>query len=128
MNLNPTKDRIPVRVQRRRTKGWKMPDNTLSATRPGKFGNPYKIGDHCGWAIIRRDLGNRSLRDVLIEKYGEPIYKTTEDTIEGFKQKVMASEAFQRMIKRKFRGKNIACWCKLTNPCHVDFLLEVANS
>jgi hypothetical protein len=25
------------------------------------------------------------------------------------------------------RGKNLACWCSLDQPCHVDVLLEVAN-
>lgn len=32
----------PKRIQRRRTKGWKMPRNTISVARPGPFGNPYK--------------------------------------------------------------------------------------
>lgn len=31
----------PVRIQRKRTKGWKMPPNTVSVTRPGKWGNPW---------------------------------------------------------------------------------------
>ena len=26
------------------------------------------------------------------------------------------------------RGKNLACWCKLGEPCHADALLEIANS
>lgn len=26
------------------------------------------------------------------------------------------------------RGKNIACWCKLGEPCHADVLLRLANS
>lgn len=25
------------------------------------------------------------------------------------------------------RGKNLACWCPLTQPCHADILLEIAN-
>ncbi|MGH6822039.1 MAG: DUF4326 domain-containing protein [Methylocella sp.] len=25
------------------------------------------------------------------------------------------------------RGKNLACFCKLGEPCHVDVLLELAN-
>jgi hypothetical protein len=25
------------------------------------------------------------------------------------------------------RGKNLACWCKLGEPCHADVLLELAN-
>lgn len=26
------------------------------------------------------------------------------------------------------RGKNLACWCKLGQPCHGDVLLELANA
>lgn len=29
----------PVRIQRKRSKGWKMPPNTVSVTRPGPWGN-----------------------------------------------------------------------------------------
>lgn len=29
----------PQRIQRKRTKGWKMPPNTVSVTRPGPWGN-----------------------------------------------------------------------------------------
>jgi hypothetical protein len=25
------------------------------------------------------------------------------------------------------RGKNLACWCPLDQPCHADVLLELAN-
>ena len=31
---------MPKRVQRKRTKGWRMPDNTVYVGRPGGFGNP----------------------------------------------------------------------------------------
>jgi hypothetical protein len=43
----------PVRIQRKRTKGWKMPPNTVSVTRPGKWGNPFnlKSSEHCWTAI-----------------------------------------------------------------------------
>jgi len=33
----------PVRIQRKRTKGWRMPENTISVCRPGKWGNPFKV-------------------------------------------------------------------------------------
>lgn len=29
----------PIRIQLRRTKGWRMPENTVSITRPGPWGN-----------------------------------------------------------------------------------------
>lgn len=27
----------------------------------------------------------------------------------------------------QLRGKNLACWCPLDNPCHADVLLKIAN-
>jgi len=26
------------------------------------------------------------------------------------------------------RGKNLACWCRLDQPCHADVLLKIANA
>lgn len=34
----------PVRVQLRRLKGWRMPENTVKVCRPSKWGNPWKVG------------------------------------------------------------------------------------
>ena len=28
---------------------------------------------------------------------------------------------------RELRGKDLACWCPLDQPCHADVLLEIAN-
>ncbi|MES1173294.1 MAG: DUF72 domain-containing protein [Myxococcales bacterium] len=30
-------------------------------------------------------------------------------------------------VRQELRGKNLACWCPLDQPCHADVLLEVAN-
>jgi hypothetical protein len=32
---------MPVRIQRRRTKGFKLPSNCIYVGRPSKYGNPY---------------------------------------------------------------------------------------
>ncbi len=32
----------PIRIQRKRTKGWKMPPNTIYVGRPSKWGNPFR--------------------------------------------------------------------------------------
>jgi hypothetical protein len=32
------------RIQRIRTKGWKIPENTIYVGRPSKWGNQFKIG------------------------------------------------------------------------------------
>jgi hypothetical protein len=30
-------------------------------------------------------------------------------------------------IKYTLAGRNLACWCRIGQPCHADVLLEIAN-
>ncbi len=30
-------------------------------------------------------------------------------------------------VRTELRGKDLACWCPLDQPCHADVLLELAN-
>lgn len=32
---------MPIRIQRKRAKGWRMPPNTVYVGRPTKWGNPF---------------------------------------------------------------------------------------
>lgn len=89
----------PRRVQRQRTKGWRMPANTIYVGRPGMHGNPYRVG----------------------------INGTAEDCLRLYRESLKIQRAYRRFIKRELRGKNLACWCPLDQPCHADVLLELAN-
>jgi len=40
----------PKRIQRKRTRGWKMPKNTVYVGRPTKWGNPFKLTPD-GWIM-----------------------------------------------------------------------------
>ena len=35
---------MPVRIQRRRTRGWKLPEGAVCVSRPSRWGNPIKVG------------------------------------------------------------------------------------
>jgi len=35
----------PRRLQRKRSKGWRKPEGSISVTRPGRWGNPFKGPD-----------------------------------------------------------------------------------
>lgn len=57
-------------------------------------------------------------------------------TVEGGRTALQAAQAFRdlcsaspawREMAAKLRGKNLACWCPLDQPCHADVLLELAN-
>lgn len=35
----------PKRIQRKRTKGWRMPEGAVSVCRPSIWGNPFTVQD-----------------------------------------------------------------------------------
>lgn len=81
-----------------------MPPNTVRVTRPGRWGNPFRIGD----------FGIRSNADA-VQRYRE--------WLDGRVVGPQPPNEFAAL-----RGKNLACWCKPGEPCHADVLLEIANS
>ena len=92
--------RLPIRIQRRRARGWRMPAHTKYVGRGSLYGNPYRVARSADEAVAR---------------YREWI----EQTREG---RFVASCA-----ARNLWGLDLACWCKLDQPCHADVLLEIAN-
>ncbi|WP_342394587.1 DUF4326 domain-containing protein [Prescottella agglutinans] len=36
---------MPQRIQRRRTRGWRMPEGAVYVGRPSGWGNPFKVGE-----------------------------------------------------------------------------------
>ena len=90
----------PKRIQLRRTQGWRLPPNTFVVSRPSKWSNPHDVIN-----------GNRMHAVALFAL--QVSWWTDERKAEA---------------RRALRGKNLACWCKLTYPCHADVLLELANS
>jgi len=93
----------PTRIQRKRTKGWRMPPNTIYVGRPTKWGNPWIVGNGYSAAEIVA-----LYQAWMTGWYGStklpPLPNPTE-----------------------LRGKDLACWCPLGQPCHADVLLELAN-
>src|SRR4051795_2064351 len=95
----------PNRIQRSRAKGWKMPANAIYVGRPTVWGNPYVVGSQ---------LMN-----------GETL--NAEKAVELYEQH-LTDNFNERDIRHCLRGKDVACWCALAQPCHADVLLRIANS
>lgn len=112
---------MPVRIQRQRTKGWKMPPNTVSVTRPGRWGNRFKVGE-----VVQRFSKEKICETFTIKTNAEAV-ACYREYIEGH----LANPPAARIIRESFeelRGKNLACFCALDQPCHADVLLELANT
>jgi hypothetical protein len=116
----------PVRIQLSRKKGWRMPPNTVKVTRPGKFGNPFRVG---GYFMVGDPNPNARLRmswcEALIPDTKFTLIADAAMAVEFFKR--LAATGYYRNDIHKLRGMNLAYWCKLGEPCHADVLLELAN-
>lgn len=98
----------PVRVKLQRTKGWKMPPNTIKVDRTTMWGNRWKIGT---WS---NTLGRH--------------IATMEEAVDLYRLLAWPQEMHRAWIRENLRGKNLACWCRLDACCHADVLLEIANA
>lgn len=106
---------MPDRIRLSRAKGFRLPLNAINVARPGKWGNPFIVGQHgtreqCVAMFIQLTRGFIDL--------AHPIG-------------VEAQQTFYRRVRRSIddlEGYNLACWCPLDGkPCHGDWLIHLAN-
>ena len=106
--------RQPKRIQRKRTKGWRMPEGAVYVGRGSFWDNPFR-----GPEALRlyRLLWRRRWKD--LEREG--IY---EWLIPYLKSRLVR---WERRLP-ELRGLDLACWCPLGADCHADVLLRKANA
>lgn len=96
------------RIQRRRTKGWRMPEGAIYVGRPTVWQNPFGLPGTA--AMLKCDTIAEAVR---------------------LHRNMVAEEcaALGRLPAyiQQLRGKSLACWCRLDQPCHADLLIRLAN-
>lgn len=100
----------PQRIQRRRTRGWRMPDGAVYVGRPTKWGNPFRVVES-------------TPRAEAVERYRALLRADGRLSVDGW-------EYFYPSISQaraELADRDLVCWCPLDQPCHADVLLEVAN-
>lgn len=138
---------LPIRIQRKRTAGYNMqsqsPDGrpVVSCCRPGKWGNPFAVTNEekgFGVTVIEPNERKVNIRQkypyrfddreqaarasiLMYQEYVNP-YRHG-GSLEDFE----VSRTFMNTVADELRGKHLACFCKLSDPCHVDYLLQKAN-
>lgn len=122
---------MPERVQRKRTKGYKLPKNTKCVNRGTKWGNPIKLmGDQIYIdASYRRKILNPwvwyrlgDIDDVIF------LYQKLWDGTKFQNQDLQYwADKFKELDLKELKGKNLACFCSLDKKCHADVLIELAN-
>jgi hypothetical protein len=107
----------PKRIQRQRTKGWRMPEGAVYVGRPTQWGNPFEadvLGQH----------GAVDAYAVHLAAYFGWEYRTVR---RAFYPWPVDSSAFANWIA-PLQGRDLACWCPLDQPCHADVLLHLARA
>lgn len=147
---------MPVRIQRRRTRGWRMPEGAVYVGRPGPWGNPFILDPTLVLAVsaaygypARGSAWEWGFAMVLHRWWltGEPPMPAPESRLErgygpGEFTEGRTGGAFWmpglspiplplRPSLEPLRGRDLACWCPLDDPlrpCHADTLLRLANA
>lgn len=104
----------PRRIQRKRTKGWRMPANTEYVGRPTKYANQFIVGREIVRDRMEPGGGVKSIY-VVDAAHAVQLYRR------------FLPLHLRIAARIDLRGKNLACWCPPGQPCHVDVLLAVAN-
>lgn len=114
----------PKRIQRRRVKGWRMPEGAAYVGRPTVYGNPFRIGvPYCGPTI--RQANNWA---EAVAAFRDWIGRDTLHPLMWDRDLIVAHAHLKAALLRgDLAGKDLACWCNTGCPCHADVLLEIAN-
>lgn len=146
----------PRRIQRKRTKGWRMPEGAVYVGRPTPWGNPFTVAD--SWVMwvgvamgFNGDMAGRRRAAVALYRAwltgtlppivdptpgGEVSFDNGREVsahgmVMGFAGAAAAVTPPPTIPARPdlsvLRGKALACFCPLDQPCHADVLLELAN-
>lgn len=123
----------PKRIQRRRTKGWRIPEGAVYVGRPTTWGNPYRVvRDNFGWSL--RGVPEHDGEWSGIGRELAIIYATSlfRSALLNGELPYTGDELVQALA-----GRDLACWCPVgqakmpfwhdTQPCHADILVSVAN-
>jgi len=111
--------RQPKRIQRKRTKGWRLPKGAICVSRPSRFGNPFnwhRFGRRKAKSLFRRLVTHRMFCPEM-ERYG------------GFAAVIALCSTRTWILAHlhELRDHDLCCWCRLDAACHADVLLELAN-
>ena len=107
----------PVRIQRRRTKGWRLPENAVIVSRPSRFGNPCKVG-------LMQEMGYEDPHAAAADNFRTWLngsrFDAPTDAADLRRARILNSLP-------DLRGKDLACTCRPDQTCHADYLLDRAN-
>lgn len=106
----------PTRIQLSRRKGARKPEKAVVVARPTIWGNPFKVG-----AAVEAGYSRAGCVSAFEDWLAGNPWACGADRYETQRATILARIG-------ELRGKDLACWCPLDQPCHADVLLRLANA
>lgn len=154
--METTESVHPVRLQRRRARGFQLPPNTVCVDRTSRWGNPFRFNSpRDGLARVPAIDGSPWEYESRISSPGtdhafhHPDGRVTRhkvrlltrsECVELYRSALLTGEPLRlwfdsrctiritpEVVRAELAGKNLACFCALNQLCHADVLLAVAN-
>ena len=109
----------PKRIQLFCKSGWRMPESAAKVDRSTIWGNPFTIdaAEEAGY-----HGADAELRGLCADSFRRWLDGRFQPDLRPKSRAYILSNVHQ------LRGKNLACWCPLDQPCHADVLLQLANA
>ncbi len=133
-----------IRIQRQRTKGWRMPEGAVYVGRPTLFGNPWTVADardngippdeRAAWCVRQylAELEHGGLMSDWSAFVGDSRWEAVDAVFDAVSPperddfggiKIRSVRPLFRHLLRDAQA--VACWCPLDQPCHGDVLIEI---
>jgi hypothetical protein len=112
--VSESPDFLPRRYQRKRNVSGNIPVDAKYVGRPGRYGNPYRIG------APHPDDDRPMTREDVVE-----LFRRDLDEGLGYGSGTIDWGTVERLAE--LRGHDVVCWCALDELCHGDVWLEYAN-
>jgi Domain of unknown function (DUF4326) len=99
----------------------------ISVTRPGGWGNPFDV------RVYGRELSMKLFLNTMEGVWDPSLVEPLGH--EGMDSAYKAHDAFLKrlgsqpmeIVKGELGGRNLACYCKMSEACHAEILLELSN-
>jgi hypothetical protein len=87
-----------------------------------------------GFELQKMSRAANGLPAVVVSRpsvWGNPFRAATpaqrKAAVARFRAHVARQSQLRQRARVELRGRNLACWCPLDEPCHADIWLKIAN-
>jgi hypothetical protein len=90
-----------------------MPEGAIFVGRPTGRGNPWIVGKTC------------LVPDAIVDCFA--VVRDRQHAVDLYRALLANNPDYAKRALKGLAGRDLACWCRLDQPCHADVLLELAN-